>query len=76
MPKGELRRIRGGEVAMVFQDPMTSLNPVLKVGEQIGEAIQAHNATSSDKERRERGVALLALVGVPKPRAALRPVPA
>jgi oligopeptide/dipeptide ABC transporter ATP-binding protein len=66
MPKGELRRIRGGEVAMVFQDPMTSLNPVLKVGAQLAEAIQAHNEGVSDKEARKRGVALLTLVGVPK----------
>src|SRR5713101_8176241 len=41
--KKELRRIRGNEVALVFQDPMTSLNPVLKIGAQIGEAIRAHH---------------------------------
>ena len=44
MPKRELRRLRGGDIAMVFQDPMTSLNPVLTVGDQIGEAIKVHNA--------------------------------
>ena len=42
MKKRELRRVRGDEVAMVFQDPMTSLNPVLKVGYQLGEAIKTH----------------------------------
>jgi oligopeptide/dipeptide ABC transporter ATP-binding protein len=43
MKKRELRELRGGDVAMVFQDPMTSLNPVLTIGDQIGEAIQVHN---------------------------------
>jgi len=65
MSKGKLRRLRGGDVAMVFQDPMTSLNPVLKVGFQLTEAIQAHNDGVSDKEARERAVNLLDLVGVP-----------
>ena len=64
MSKRELRRLRGGEMAMVFQDPMTSLNPVLKVGYQLSEAIQAHNDVSDDKAR-ERGIHLLELVGVP-----------
>jgi len=65
MSKGELRRLRGGDMAMVFQDPMTSLNPVLKVGFQLTEAIQAHNDGVSDAEARKRGVGLLELVGVP-----------
>ena len=42
LKKRELRRIRGDEVAMIFQDPMTSLNPVLTVGDQLGEAIKTH----------------------------------
>jgi oligopeptide/dipeptide ABC transporter ATP-binding protein len=64
--KKQLRRVRGGDVAMVFQDPMTSLNPVLKVGKQISEAIKAHRAVS-DKEARGRVIELLELVGVPNP---------
>ena len=64
MSKGELRRLRGGDMAMVFQDPMTSLNPVLKVGFQLTEAIQAHKDVSDDKAR-ERAIHLLELVGVP-----------
>ena len=64
MSKSELRKLRGGDMAMVFQDPMTSLNPVLKVGFQLTEAIQAHNDVSDDKAR-ERAVHLLELVGVP-----------
>jgi oligopeptide/dipeptide ABC transporter ATP-binding protein len=67
MSKKELRRIRGGAVAMIFQDPMTSLNPVLKVGDQITEAIQAHNPDVDDKAARERAIRLLSLVGVPNP---------
>src|SRR2546425_8117937 len=67
MSKKELRRLRGGEVSMVFQDPMTSLNPVLKIGHQIAEAIQAHQDDVSDKAAKARTIALLNLVGVPNP---------
>jgi oligopeptide/dipeptide ABC transporter ATP-binding protein len=65
MPKGKLRDIRGGKVAMIFQDPMTSLNPVLTIGEQISEAIKAHRSGMSDKAASARTVELLELVGVP-----------
>src|SRR5256886_9259396 len=67
MSKKDLRRLRGGAVAMVFQDPMTSLNPVLKIGEQIAEAIQAHQENVSDKAAKQRTIDLLKLVGVPNP---------
>ena len=67
MSKKDLRRLRGGQVAMVFQDPMTSLNPVLKIGHQIAEAIQAHQEDVSDKAAKERTIVLLKLVGVPNP---------
>jgi oligopeptide/dipeptide ABC transporter ATP-binding protein len=65
MPKGRLREIRGGEMAMIFQDPMTSLNPVLTIGDQISEAIEVHNPRTSDSAARQRTVELLQLVGVP-----------
>jgi oligopeptide/dipeptide ABC transporter ATP-binding protein len=65
MPKRELRKIRGGEVSMIFQDPMTSLNPVLTIGDQLAEAIQTHHPETSDSQARERTVKLLELVGVP-----------
>jgi oligopeptide transport system ATP-binding protein len=65
--KKDLRRIRGNELAMVFQDPMTSLNPVLKIGFQIGEAIKAHNSGVKDDQVKKRAVDLLKLVGVPNP---------
>jgi oligopeptide/dipeptide ABC transporter ATP-binding protein len=66
MSKKELRRIRGGDVAMVFQDPMTSLNPVFKIGAQLTEAIQTHRDVN-DKEARKRAIRLLEVVGVPNP---------
>ena len=67
MKPRELRRLRGDEVAMIFQDPMTSLNPVLKVGDQLGEAIKAHYPKESDATVDARVVDLLRLVGVPNP---------
>src|ERR687888_2303883 len=67
LKKRELRRFRGDEVAMVFQDPMTSLNPVLKVGYQLGEAVKTHHPDVKDDAVRKRAVELLKLVGVPNP---------
>jgi len=67
MKRKELRRFRGDEVAMVFQDPMTSLNPVLKVGYQLGEAIKTHYPKEADDKVKARVVELLRLVGVPNP---------
>jgi oligopeptide transport system ATP-binding protein len=65
MPKKQLRQIRGGPMAMIFQDPMTSLNPVLTIGDQIGEALNVHNPDMSDSDVEKRTVELLELVGVP-----------
>ena len=65
MPKKQLRDVRGGKVAMIFQDPMTSLNPVLTIGNQIAEAIQTHHPGTSDADARKRVVHLLEVVGVP-----------
>ena len=63
--KKELREIRGGEVAMIFQDPMTSLNPVFTIGDQISEALTTHRHGLSDDDARKKAVELLELVGVP-----------
>ena len=60
----QLQSIRGREISMVFQDPMTSLNPVYKVGQQIVEQIQAHREDSDD-EAKQRAVELLKQVGIP-----------
>lgn len=64
LPEGQMRTIRGGEIAMIFQDPMTSLNPVMTIGDQIGECLDAHNRRPKS-ERRQRIVELLELVGIP-----------
>jgi oligopeptide transport system ATP-binding protein len=63
-----LRKIRGNRIAMVFQDPMASLNPVLPIGLQIEETLRAHTEMSR-KEARQRGIELLQLVGIPSPAA-------
>jgi oligopeptide/dipeptide ABC transporter ATP-binding protein len=65
VPRRRLREIRGGPMAMIFQDPMTSLNPVLTVGDQISEAITVHNRGLSEDAARKRTIELLELVGVP-----------
>jgi oligopeptide transport system ATP-binding protein len=64
----DMRRIRGNDIAMVFQDPMTSLNPVLTIGRQIGEALELHKGMDR-KAARQRTIELLELVGIPSARA-------
>ena len=63
---GEMRRIRGKRIAMIFQEPMTALNPVVRVGDQVVEAIQLHE-TVSRADARARTRALFAEVGIPDP---------
>jgi peptide/nickel transport system ATP-binding protein len=63
--EGELRRVRGERIGMVFQDPMTSFNPVYRLGDQIVEAIRAHRREVSESEAHERAVELLDSVGIP-----------
>ena len=62
----EMRKIRGRRIGMIFQDPLTSLNPLLRVGDQLTETILAHNALTP-KQARDRAVALLDEVGIPAP---------
>ncbi len=61
----ELRRVRGERIGMVFQDPMTSFNPVYRIGDQIVEAIRAHRGEMGDEEARRRAVEMLDSVGIP-----------
>jgi peptide/nickel transport system ATP-binding protein len=70
----ELRRIRGAEIAMVFQDPMTALNPVQRIGVQIVEQIRAHEDVDKDAALKRAG-ALLERVGIPRPVERLRAYP-
>jgi peptide/nickel transport system ATP-binding protein len=66
LPEKEMRHIRGGRMSMIFQEPMTSLNPVLTVGSQVIEAIRIHQ-TLGKSEARERTVDLFEEVGIPEP---------
>jgi oligopeptide transport system ATP-binding protein len=66
MPREALRDVRGGEIGFVFQDPISSLNPILTVGEQISEALVRHRNMSKEQAR-ERTLRLLAHVGIPDP---------
>jgi oligopeptide/dipeptide ABC transporter ATP-binding protein len=65
MKKSKLRELRGGQMAMIFQDPMTSLNPVLTIGDQISEALLTHHPGMNDRAATKRTIELLQLVGVP-----------
>jgi oligopeptide transport system ATP-binding protein len=64
LSQGEMRKIRGNDIAMVYQDPMTSINPVLSVGRQISEAIEVHLGLDK-RHAHERAVEVLQLVGIP-----------
>ena len=70
----QLREVRGKRIAMIFQDPMTSLNPVYRVGDQIVEMIRAHRKVSK-AEARDRAVELLRSVGIPNPERRVRDYP-
>ena len=72
--ESSMRELRGRDIAMIFQDPMTSLNPVLTIEEQMVETIQAHREVSKTAAR-ARAIELLEMVGIPKPETRLRAFP-
>ena len=67
LSQGDMLQVRGKQIAMIFQDPMTSLNPVYRVGWQIDEQLRAHEGMSA-KQARRRTLELLGAVGIPNPR--------
>ncbi len=74
LPEEEMQRIRGNQVAMVFQEPMTSLNPVFRIGNQLGEVLQLHLGLSG-RALHEKSVELLQQVGISSPEQRLRDYP-
>lgn len=70
----EFQKIRGNEISMIFQEPMTSLNPLMKVGKQIEEAIKAHEKVSNT-ELKERAIAAIREVGIPQPEKVYHDIP-
>jgi len=74
LPRGRMPQIRGRDIAMIFQEPMSSLNPVMTIGDQIAEGIMLHENISRE-ERRQKVVELLRLVGMPDPESRLSAYP-
>jgi oligopeptide/dipeptide ABC transporter ATP-binding protein len=74
LPKAELRRVRGNEVAMIFQDSQSSLNPTKTIGEQVAEPVRLHRGASK-REALDRALEVLELVGLPQPRERLGDYP-
>lgn len=70
----KLRHYRGNEISMIFQEPMTSLNPVFRVGDQIGESLVLHQ-NMNKKEAHEKAIELIKLVGIPRPEKVVRDYP-
>ena len=74
MPMKDFRRIRGNRVSMIFQEPMTSLNPVFTVGHQLMEVFRLHQGLDK-KQAREKAVEALRMVNVPMPRSGWTAIP-
>jgi oligopeptide/dipeptide ABC transporter ATP-binding protein len=71
----EMRKIRGNKIAMIFQEPMTSLNPVFTIGNQIEEVVELHQPHLSSSERSAKAIDMLRLVGIPSPEKRVQEYP-
>ena len=71
----EMEKIRGNQISMIFQDPMTSLNPVYTIGEQLLESLELHQKDLNKQERWEKAVSLLKLVGISSPEERMKEYP-
>lgn len=69
LSENQMRAIRGNSISMIFQDPMTSLNPVMSVGGQIMEVVEAHNKSLSKEEMEKQVLSMLEMVGIPSSRS-------
>ncbi|RLA64018.1 MAG: peptide ABC transporter ATP-binding protein [Epsilonproteobacteria bacterium] len=75
MSLGDMRTIRGNKIAMIFQEPMTSLNPVFTVGNQIIEVLDLHQSHLSKEEKKNKAINMLDLVGIPAPEKRIKEYP-
>jgi peptide/nickel transport system ATP-binding protein len=74
LPEPEMRKIRGNKISMIFQEPMTSLNPVFTTGEQVAEAVRLHQGKSR-KQALDKAAEMFQLVGIPSPKERIRAYP-
>jgi oligopeptide transport system ATP-binding protein len=72
LPERKMKAIRGAKIGMIFQDPMTSLNPTMQMGKQITEGLREHNPGMKGSEARRRAIEVLAQVGIPEPERQLK----
>ena len=75
LSRAELRRYQGRDLSIIFQEPMTSLNPTMRIGAQVEESLRIHEKKLSGPERRARALEAMALAGLPEPEALYRQYP-
>lgn len=75
LPEKSMRKIRGVDISMIFQDPMTALNPTLTIGSQLIEGLKQHKKGISDKEAKQKALEMMGLVGIPNPKERMKQYP-